>query len=598
MSVACGVLAAAEASERRHGLSAFGELKYPADFKHFDYVNPDAPKGGRMALLGEGATTTYDSFNNYILKGQPAQGLNLLFDTLMVRALDEPDAVYGLAAESAEIADDRMSVTFYLRPEARFADGSALTAEDAAFSITVLKEKGNPRYSLTLRDVKAAIAVDPHTVRFEFSGGNVRDLPLLVAQMPLFSKAYYEKHDFQKSTLEPPLSSGPYEISDYKQGTFVTFKRRANYWAANLPVMRGVYNFDELRYEYYRDRTTEFEALKAGAYDLREEFTAKTWATEYNIPQVQSGRLKIETLPDGRPGGAQGWFLNTRRPVFADVRMRAALDYAFDFEWSNKNLAFGIYTRTASYFENSDLKASGKPSPEELALLEPFRGQLPPEVFEDAYTPPVTDASGQDRNTLRKAAKLLDEAGWKVVNGKRVNAKGEPLKFEFLIDDRIFEKWIGPFVKNLSVIGIDATIRLVDDAQYEQRKKSYDYDVLTARLVLPATPGTEMQQYWTSASADPSGTDNLAGIKAPVVDALTGTMLNAKSRAELRTAAHALDRVLRAGHYWVPNWFKNVHNIAYWDKFGHPANKPPFSRAVIETWWYDAAKAAHTAQRN
>ncbi|MDX2265736.1 MAG: extracellular solute-binding protein [Hyphomicrobiales bacterium] len=612
----------ADAAEKRHGLSIFGELKYPTDFSHFEYVNPSAPKGGRIVLQGEGARTTFNSFNGYILKGDYAQGLNVLFDTLMARALDEPDAVYGLAAHSAEVADDGRSVIFYLRPEARFADGSPLTAEDVAFSVMTLKEKGHPLIALTIRNIAEATAVDPHTVKIAFGPEDARDLPVIVSQLPIFSKAYYAKRPFDESTLEPPLGSGPYAIGEFKQGSFVVFKRRADYWAADLPVNRGKYNFDEIRYDYYRDRTAEFEALKGGAYDLREEFTSKTWATEYDIPQVKSGRIVRAELPDGRPGGAQGWLLNTRRPKLADRRVREALGYAFDFEWTNKRLFYGLYKRTESYFENSDLKADGPPSPAELALLEPHRDKLPAEVFGEAYKPPVTDGSGDNRENRRKASKLLEEAGWTLKTVEeddpncgffcgvaravglssaptrviRVNAQGEPLTLEFLIDDPIFERVLGPFVENLKLIGVDARLRRVDAAQYEERKKSFDYDVVSSRFVLPATPGVQMLAFWSSQSADARGSFNLAGIKDPVVDALMQNMLAARNRDELRVAAGALDRVLRAGHYWVPNWYKSVHHIAYWDKFSRPPVKPPYSRAVIETWWYDAEKAAKLAQ--
>ncbi len=613
----------AAASERSHGISIFGQLKYPADFKHFEYVNPDAPKTGRFVLQGEGSKTTFNSFNGYILKGDFAQGLNVLFDTLMMRALDEPDAVYGLVAHSAEAADDKRSVTFYLRPEARFSDGTPLTAEDVAFSISTLKEKGHPLISLPLRDVSKVEALDPHTVRFEFQGDNIRDLPVLVAQQPIFSKAYYATRPFDESTLDRPLGSGPYKIGDFKQGAFVVFERRKDYWGADLPVMRGQYNFDEVRYEYFRDRTAEFEALKGGRYDFREEFTSKTWAIEYDIHQVKSGRIIKDTMPDGRPGGAQGWFLNTRHGKLADPRVREALNYAFDFEWSNKQLFYGLYTRTHSYFENSDLKADGPPSHEELALLEPHRDKLSPQVFAEAYKPPVTDGMGENRENRRKASQLLNEAGWTLTQVEiadpncgffcgvlksvglaasktqviRKNAKGETLTLEFMIDDPIFERVLGPYVENLKLIGVEAVLRRIDAAQYEERKKSFDYEIMLARFVLPATPGLDMLSFWGSQSVDAKGSNNLAGIKDPVVDALTNTMLNAKSRDELRVAARALDRVLRAGHYWVPNWFKNVHTVAYWNKFSRPAVKPAYSRAVLETWWWDAEKAAKLTQQ-
>jgi len=582
----------AAADGAKHGLSAFGELKYPPDFKHFEWVNPDAPKGGRLATIGVAARGTFDSFNAFILKGDAAQGLEYLFDTLMVRAFDEPDAVYGLAAASAEVAPDRSLATFRLRPQAKFADGSALTADDVVFAFNVLKEKGHPIYRVQLRDVVKAEALDPLTVRYTFTGSQTRDLPLVVATLPILSKAYYASREFDQTTLDPPLGSGPYLISDYKQGAFVTYKRRDDYWAKDLPVNRGRFNFDELRFEYYRDRTAALESFKAGAFDLREEFTARDWATGYDIPAVKQGRMLLLTLPDESPSGAQGFFLNMRRPKLADLRVRLALDYAFDFEWTNKNIFYDLYTRTESFFENSDLKASGKPSPAELALLEPFRAQLPAEVFADAYKSPVSDGSGQDRRLLRDAARLLGEAGWQVKDGKRVNASGEALELEFLVTDPTTERILAGYVQNLQAIGVQTSVRRIDPAQYERRIKSFDFDVVTTRYALRLTPGVELRSFWGSEAAKTDGSYNLAGIANPVVDALIGKVTEANSREELKTATRALDRVLRAGHYWVPHWYRPYHYIATWDKFGRPAVKPRYERGIIHTWWYDAERAA------
>ena len=587
-----GAVAGADAGERRHGLSALGDLKYPSDFKHFDYVNPDAPKGGRLATTPVSSINTFNHFNEYILRGDPAEGLGLIYDSLMARAQDEPDAVYGLVAESAELADDKMSVTFHLRPEARFRDGTPVTADDAVFTLDTLKTKGHPRYRLALRDVTGATAIDPHTVIYRFQGGNVRDLPLSVSTLPIFSKAYYTANDFLKESLDPPLGSGPYQIADFRQGTFVSYKRRRDYWAANLPVNRGRYNFDEIRFEYYRDRAVGLEAFKAKAYDLREEFTAKSWATEYGIPAVRSGQILKLTLPDGRPSGAQGIFLNTRRPKFADVRVRKALDYAFDFEWMNKTLFYGLYTRTASYFENSDLRAEGLPGPEELKLLEPFRDRLPPEVFGEPYKPPVTDASGRYRPTIRMAGQLLDEAGWLVQDGVRKNGKGEPLEIEFLIDDPVTERIIGPYAQRLADLGIRASLLRVDAAQEQERLRRYDYDAAMQRYALSPVPGPETRAYWSSDAGRQDGSYNLSGIADPVVDALIDKILAARNRDELRTACHAIDRVLRAGHYWVPEWYKAVYNIATWDKYSRPQAQPKYENGILDTWWYDKDKAA------
>jgi microcin C transport system substrate-binding protein len=585
--------ASAAAAQGSHGLSAFGDLKYGPDFKHFDYVNPDAPKGGRLSQLGPLARITFDSFNGFILKGDAAQGLELLFDSLMVRAFDEPDAIYGLVARSADLAPDRSSVTFHLRPEAKFADGSPLTADDVVFSFDVLKTKGHPQFRIALRDVVSAEALDKATVRYTFQGDQTRDLPLQVATLPIFSKSYYATRNFEETSLDPPLGSGPYRIADFKQGTFTTFQRRDDYWAKDLPVNRARYNFDEVRFEYYRDRTAQLESLKAGAYDLREEFTAKSWATEYDVPQVRDGRIVRLTLPDESPSGAQGFFLNMRRAKFADVRVRKAFDLAFDYEWMNKNIFYGLYTRTASYFENSDLKATGRPSPDELALLEPYREKLPPEVFSEPYVPPVSDGSGSDRKLLREAARLLTEAGWELADGKRVNKQGEIFEVEFLIDEPTFERVLGPYLKNLLAIGVQATIRRVDPAQYERRRKNgFDFDVIVQRFVMRLTPGVELKEYFGSEAATIDGSSNLAGIRDPIVDALVSKVLQAGSRRELVTATRALDRVLRAGHYWVPHWYKAAHHIAYWDKFSRPPIKPKYDRGIVDTWWYDPEKAA------
>ncbi|KAB2941775.1 MAG: extracellular solute-binding protein [Hyphomicrobium sp.] len=588
LTIAAAALATTASAEPRHGLSAFGELKYPADFKHFEYVNPGAPKGGRLAMIGTAGRTTFDSFNNYILKGDSAQGLEYLFDSLMTRALDEPDAVYGLVAASAEVALDGKSVTFTMRPEAKFADGTPVTADDVVFSFETLKQKGHPNFGLSLRDVVKAEALDPHTVRYEFTGDLIRDLPLVVAELPILSKAYYTARPFDQTSLDKPLGSGPYEIGAYKAGTFVSYKRRPDYWARDLPVNRGRFNFDELRYDYYRDRTLELEGLKAGSFDFREEFTSIDWATGYDVPAVKEGRLIRLTMPDERPSGAQGFFINTRREPFKDKRVREALGLAFDFEWSNKNLFFELYTRTQSFFENSDMKASGPPSPEELKLLEPYRDRLAPEVFGEPYSPPVTDASGRDRKHLKRARDLLTAAGY--------GDGGRPLTVEILSFESGFDRIVIPYIDNLKRIGVNASLRRVDPAQYERRMKSFDFDMTTQRYALRLTPGVEVKSYWGSDAAAMDGSFNLAGIKDPVVDALITKVIEAKSRAELATATRALDRVLRAGQYWVPHWYKAMHNVAFWDKYARPAVKPKYDEGVIETWWYDADKAAKLAK--
>ena len=592
VSVLCAAHASSPlaASERSHGLSAFGDLALPEDFPAFAYAHPEAPKGGDLSLVGWGGVTTFNSLNNYILKGDAAQGLELLFDSLMVRAMDEPDAVYGLVAESATVAEDRKSVTFYLRPEARFSDGTQVTAEDVAFSFDVLKEKGHPLFSQTLRDVEKAEVLDPTTVRYTFKGDLVRDLPLTVSGLPIFSKAYYTDRKFDETTLEPPLGSGPYLVDDLKQGRNITYKRNPDYWARDLPVNQGRWNFDKIRFEYFRDRTAGMEAFKAGTYDLREEFTSKVWATEYDFPAVRDGRVKKDTLPDMTPSGTQGFFLNTRRDKFKDKRVREALGLAFDFEWTNRNMFYNLYDRTQSYFENSPMKAEGEPSEAERVLIENLGVDVDPDVLGPVPVPPKSDGSGRDRASLQRASKLLDEAGWRIKDRKRVNEAGDQLTVEFLTFAPTFERIIAPYVKNLSLLGIDARIRRVDPAQFQQRLKDFDFDITTSRFAMRITPGVELRSYFGSRAADMGGSLNLAGIKDPAVDALVEKIIGAPSREEMNSAARALDRVLRAGHYWVPHWYKPSHTIAYWDKFGRPETKPKFDRGILDTWWSEDAQ--------
>ncbi len=585
-------------AEPRHGLSAFGDLKYKPDFPHFDYVNPDAPKGGSMSLIGPVPRDTFDSFNGYILKGDPVQAYDLMFDSLMVRANDEPDAVYGLVARTADVAPDKMSVTFALRPEAKFADGSALTAEDVCDTFRLLSTQAHERIKITIRDVTACEVLAADQVRYRFKGANTRDLPLTVAQLPIFSKAYYAKVDFTKSTLEPPLGSGPYKVASFKPGEYVAYGRRADYWAKDLPVNKGRYNFDELRFEYFRERTAAFEALKSGVLDLREEYSSRDWATGYDFPAVKDGRVKQIVLPDETPSGAQGFFFNLRRPQFQDLKVREALNLAFDFEWTNRNLFFGLYDRTASFFEQSPLKAEGMPSPEELALLEPLKDQLRPEVFGEPVTPAVSDGSGQDRKLLRRASQLLDEAGWTTDGTLRKNARGETLRMEFLIESPVFERILSPYVKNLKLLGVDASIRIVDDAQYQDRMKTYDYDVISSRFSSGVTPGDDLRVFFGSASANSPGTYNMSGLASPAIDALIDRLAAATSREELAIAGRALDRVLRAERFWVPNWHKGSYWIATWDKYNRPTIQPKYDRGIVDTWWYDQSKAARIANGN
>ena len=588
-----------------HGLSAFGELKYPADFAHFDYVAPDAPKGGRIRLRPTTASRTFDNFNLYILKGDAADGTDLLFDSLMARAYDEPDALYGLLAESVELPADRSYAIFTLRPEAKFADGSPVTPEDVAWSVETLRDKTRPVFRLAYRDVASATVLDERRVRFDFAeGAAMRDQAARVAQAPIFAKAHFAERDFEQPDLTPPMGSGPYRVGDVDPGRNVTYERREDYWAKDLPVRAGMYNFDQIVYEYFRDHDVALEAFKAGAFDFNEVYSSKNWSESYKFPAVEKGWVITERIEDGRPSGTQGFWINTRKQKFSDPRVREALDWAFDFEWTRDRVFYGQYQRTDSFFENSeDLQASGPPSPEELALLEPFRDQLPASVFEeDAYVPPVTKGDGSNRRNLRRARKLLDDAGWTIQDGVRKNAAGETFTIEFL--DRVggrFGSVLDPYIANLKTLGIVASHRQVDPAQYELRQKSFDYDIVSGRYVPPPTPGTELRGFLASSSADQNGSFNLAGVKSPVIDALLEKINNAASREELRVAARALDRVFRAGRYWVPQWYSGTHRLAYWDIFGRPQDrgidKPRYWRGVRLTWWYDEAKAAALAEQ-
>ncbi len=589
-----GAALSEDGTTRSHGISAFGDLKYPPDFKHFDYVNPDAPKGGVWSGRGTAASNTFDSLNPYILKGEPAQGIGVTFDSLLVSSADEPDSSYGLVASSIEYPEDRAWVVFEMRPEATFSDGSPVTAEDVVFTFETLRDKGSPSIRLRMRDVASAKALDDHTVRFDFADGvSKRDLPSFVGGLPILSKAWWATRNFEESTLEPILGSGQYIIDDVQPGRSITYKRREDYWANDLPVSVGTGNFDKLVYEYFKDYTAAFEAFKGGAFLFHEEFFSKIWATGYDFPAVNRGWVKREMVPGATPSGTQGFWINMRRAKFQDPRVREAIALGFDFEWSNSTLFYGLYKRTDSFFENSPMEAEGKPDEAQLALLEKVEDQLPPGVMTDpAYSPPESNGSGSDRRLLRRAMKLLDEAGWTVQDGVRKNAQGETLSIEFLDDSPTFQRIIGPYIENLKKMGVDASMRVVDPAQYQARQKTFDYDIVPGRFVMSLTPGPELYNLFGSESVDQQGSPNLSGVASPAVDALIGDVVGAKSREELNVAARALDRTLRAMHIWVPNWYKASHTIAYWDVFGRPEIEPPYGLGVIGLWWWDEENAA------
>ncbi|WP_213773384.1 extracellular solute-binding protein [Bradyrhizobium sp. dw_78] len=598
-AMAAAETATADAGTEVHGISAFGDLKYPADFPHFDYVNAAAPKGGVFSFIPSGRAYnqsyfTFNSLNAYILKGEGAQGMDMTFAALMVRANDEPDAMYGLAAKSVQVSPDRLTYRFTMRPEARFHDGSKLTARDAAFSLNALKTKGHPLIVEQMRDMVKAEAPDDATVVVTFAEKRGRDVPLYVAGLPIFSQAYYANRPFDESTLDTPLGSGPYKVGKFEVNRYIEFERVKDWWGADLPVARGSFNFDIVRYEFYRDREVAFEGFSAKNYLFREEFTSRVWATRYDFPAVKDGRVKLETLPDDTPSGAQGWFINIRREKFKDSRVREALILAFDFEWTNKTIMYGAYKRTHSPFQNSDMMADGPPGPEEFKLLEPFRGKLPDEVFGEPFVPPVSDGSGQDRALLRKASQLFTDAGLPVKDGKRLLPNGEVFQIEFLIDEPSFEPHHARYIKNLEILGIAATLRIVDAVQYRARVEDFDFDMTVERFSMSATPGDAMRPFFSSQAAATKGSYNLAGISDPVLDMLIEKIIGAGNRADLTFACRAFDRVFRAGRYWVPQWYRANHPIAYWDLFAHPEKPPRYSGGVgaPENWWSDPIKAA------
>ena len=578
----------ATAQEATYGLSLFGDLKYGPEFVHFDYVEPNAPKGGTLHLATVG---TFSTLNPFTLKGVSAAGAGFPFESLLEGAADEPDAAYGLIAAEVTLAPDRRSVRFLLRPEARWHDSTPVTAADVAFSFEILTTEGAPSFATQLAGVDRVETVGDREVAFHLVDPDNRKLPLIVGGMPIVSEAYFRGRSFGETTFEPPLGSGPYRVGKVDAGRFIGFERVADYWGAALPVMTGRYNFDTIFIDYYRDRTVLVEALKAGEYDFHEEFTSKVWATQYDIPAVEEGWLVKDVLPDNTPSGVQAFFINTRLPKFQDRRVREALSYVFDFEWLNKNQFFGIYDRMASYFENSDLAARGLPSQAELAILEPHRGAVPEEVFTTEFVPPSTDGSGNNRRNLRSARALLKEAGWITRDGALVNeATGEPMTIEFLYFEPTFERIYAVFARRLERLGVGVTLRLVDSVSYEERMKSHDFEITTLRFVFNLSPGAELNANFATATADQVGSSNAAGIKDPVVDALIAEVVGATDRATLVAAARALDRVLLWGHYMIPQWYKGAHHLVYWDKFGRPALKPRYARGVIDTWWVDREK--------
>ena len=566
------------------GMSVFGDLKYGPDFKHFDYVNPDAPKGGTMKMSAIG---TFDTLNPFVVKGVPAAGIGGIFDTLTVRSEDEPESSYGLIAEKIELAPDKLSVLYTLREEARFHDGTPMTPEDVVWTFETLRAKGLPMYRSYYGDVTKAEKEGERGVRFSFKSTENRELPAILGEMPVLSKTYWSGRDFEKTTLDPPLGSGPYKIESIDPGRSITYRRVPDYWAADLPVNKGRNNVDVIHYDYYRDGTIALEAFKAGQYDIRRENSSKSWATGYDSPALRDGLIKQEQIPNELPSPMQGLGYNLRRPLFQDPRVRDALAYAFDFEWSNKNLFYGLYKRTRSYFDNSELAATGLPQGEELKILEPFRGKIPDEVFTEEYNPPKYDGSGNIRDGLRAALKLLKEAGWTFKGEKLVNDEtGQPFEFEILLNDPAYERIVLPFAKNLERMGITAHVRTVDVAQYEKRMETFDFDMAVALFPQSLSPGNEQREFFGSQAADAHGSQNVLGIKSPIIDELVEELIKAPDRASLIAHTRALDRVLQYGYYVIPQFHLGAFWVAYWDKFHRPEIAPKYGLG-FDSWWID-----------
>ncbi|WP_289538806.1 extracellular solute-binding protein [Pseudomonas sp. SO81] len=593
------MLAGAAQAEPRHAITLYDEPpKYPADFKHFEYVNPDAPKGGILRQRDIGG---FDSFNPFIPKGN-AVGVGLIYDSLTYHSPDEPFTEYGLLAEKIDKAPDNSYVRFILNPKARFHDGTPVTADDVIFTFNILLEKGDPMYRHYYADVAQVVAEDKLKVRFDFKHKDNRELPLILGQIQVLPKHWWASRDFSKSSLEPPLGSGPYQIGKVSPGSSVRFERVKDWWAKDLPVSRGLYNFDTIQIDYYRDTQVALEAFKAGQFDVNLEYSAKDWNTGYDCPALRDGKFAMQAIPNHNPAGMQGYVFNLRRPMFQDRRVREAIALLFDFEWANKQLFYGAYKRTHSYFENSEMAATGLPSEAELKLLEPLRDKLPPEVFTQEFKSPVSDGSGIIREQSRRAFQLLTEAGYRIENDQMIGPDGKQLVFEFLNFQPNLERVILPFKRNLAELGIDLQIRRVDTSQYINRLRSRDFDMTSAIWPQSSSPGNEQREFWHSASADNPGSRNLMGLRDPAIDQLVEGLIRSDSRKSLITHARALDRALLWGHYVVPNYYVDTWRVAYWQRFGRPAVTPLYDYGLM-SWWQEkplnapqSAPAAETEQ--
>ncbi|OHY82719.1 extracellular solute-binding protein [Marinobacter sp. AC-23] len=567
-----------------HGMAMHGEPKYPKGFSHFDYVNPKAPKGGtlKMAVVANG----FDSFNPFDIRGVAAAGIsNYLYDTLLEYSADEPFSMYGLIAESLETPEDRSYVVFNLRESARFQDGEPITAEDVKFSFEILTTKGHPFYRNYYADVSKVTVENDLRIRFDFQETSNRELPLILGQIPILPAHYWENREFGENGLTPPVGSGAYRIGDFEAGRSVVYERLGDYWAKDIAVRKGRFNFDLIRYDYYTDDTVALEAFKAGNFDFRVETSAKNWATAYTGDKFDDGTIIKEAIEHHRPTGMQGFVFNTRKEVFKDPRVREALTYGFDFEWTNKNLFYGQYSRTNSYFENSELASTGLPSGRELSILEKYRDQLDEDIFTKPFKAPTTDGKQGLRHNLRTAMGLLRSAGYEVRDGKMIHTEtGKPLKFEILLFQKSFERVALPFKNNLARLGIDVSVRLVDSNQYVQRVREFDYDMIAQVIGQSDSPGNEQREYWDSSTVDVNGSRNYAGVSDPVVDQLVRLVIQAPDREELVQRTRALDRVLLNGYYVVPHWHLAKDRVAYWNYLKHPKT-PPKNGTDLDNWW-------------
>jgi len=584
------------ANVKRHGISAFGDLKYAADFTHFDYVDPQAPKGGSFSFQPPNwffnqNVQTFNTLNTFILRGDAPPRMELCFDRLMLRAMDEPDAIYCHLAQWVEMSQDRNIWRFGLRPEARFHDGSPVTAHDVVFSYLTLRDEGHPNLATTLNELSDALVIDAQTVELRFSGKQSAQAVLAAANIPVLSRAYYSENPFDAGSLDIPLSSGPYRPGKLEPGKFIDFQRVETYWGRDLPTVRGLYNFDRIRIEFFAERQAGFEAFKKGDVHFRQEFTSKTWATEYNFPSINDGRVVKRTFASEKRPILQAWALNQRRKKFKSALVRRAINLCFDFDWTNNKIFYNAYTRSQSLFETSQFVATGMPDDLELALLEPLRDRIPEAAFGMPVMQPVSDGSGRDRRLLREAVELLDEAGW-TREGTVLKKDGERLSIEILIRSPVFERVLSGFVENMRRIGIDASIRLVDPAQFQSRLDDYDFDMVGFALSLAATPNAEsLQSVFSPRYANQPGSYNLSGADAPVFDDLLNYVKQATSREDLVVAMRVLDRVVRARQDWIPNWYSANHRAAYWDMFGFVEPKPDYEWPVETLWWFDPVKA-------